>query len=199
MNIKIDIHAEDAIDQFTDALIDAIYETNKLDKDISILCFGTDKITGDALGPLVGQYLKARKLDCSVIGDLANPLTYNRLKQVVDTCLHKDCLLIAVDAATVSNPDELYKITIKNGPIVPGAGIEKPYHFIGDISITASLCLAGNSPIDTMVMLSNTRLWHVMTAASIISQGLTAVLEVLPTFKDLLIELNNLGGVKHVV
>ena len=33
-----------------------------------VLCIGSDRVTGDCIGPLVGHLLSARDLDCEVLG-----------------------------------------------------------------------------------------------------------------------------------
>ena len=46
---------------FSIALNNHITYLNKKFEDLVLLCIGTDKITGDCLGPLVGSKLKQRK------------------------------------------------------------------------------------------------------------------------------------------
>lgn len=42
-----------------DKIIEMIYEMDGASKDIIVICIGTDRATGDALGPLVGDYILA--------------------------------------------------------------------------------------------------------------------------------------------
>ena len=53
---------------FSIALNNHITYLNKKFEDLVLLCIGTDKITGDCLGPLVGSKLKQRKFPYPLYG-----------------------------------------------------------------------------------------------------------------------------------
>ena len=46
-----------------------------------IVCIGTDRATGDCLGPLVGQYLQNHSSFCSIYGSLSRPVHAKNLKK----------------------------------------------------------------------------------------------------------------------
>lgn len=52
---------------FSIALNNHITYLNKKFEDLVLLCIGTDKITGDCLGPLVGSKLKQREISLSFV------------------------------------------------------------------------------------------------------------------------------------
>ena len=60
-------------------VIEIMQKNNYLEKELCFLCVGTDKVVGDAIGPLVGSNLKKyinknNIKNINVIGNLDNPL-----------------------------------------------------------------------------------------------------------------------------
>ena len=66
---------------FSIALNNHITYLNKKFEDLVLLCIGTDKITGDCLGPLVGSKLKQRKFPYPLYGTLEKPLHAGNLTE----------------------------------------------------------------------------------------------------------------------
>ena len=62
---------------FSNALNKHIAYLNKKYEDLVLLCIGTDKITGDCLGPLVGSKLMQQNFPHPLYGTLEKPLPYN--------------------------------------------------------------------------------------------------------------------------
>lgn len=134
-----------------------------------ILCIGTDRATGDSLGPLVGTQLKNYNSRYTVIGDLKAPVHALNLRQTLDSIYSKihNPYVIAIDASLgVSN--HIGRITISNCPIAPGKGVRKKLPPVGDISITGIVNVSGQSPS----LLQSTRLYIVMQLAQCISEAL---------------------------
>ena len=48
-----------------------------------VLCIGSDRVTGDCLGPIVGQMLTERKANAYVYGTLDRPVTALNLKDAI--------------------------------------------------------------------------------------------------------------------
>ncbi len=73
--------------ELSKSVIEIMQKNNYLKKEIYFICVGTDKVVGDAVGPLVGSNLK-KYIDknnirnIKVIGDLDNPLTNSNIKKV---------------------------------------------------------------------------------------------------------------------
>lgn len=68
-------------------IIKIMQKNNYLEKEITFLCVGTDKVVGDAVGPVVGSNLKKyisknNIKNVNVIGDLDNPLTNNNIEKI---------------------------------------------------------------------------------------------------------------------
>src|SRR5690554_6002404 len=50
-----------------------VFTGYKEDKQLIILCIGTDRSTGDSLGPLIGSKLLETDINAVVMGDIHNP------------------------------------------------------------------------------------------------------------------------------
>ena len=71
-------------------------------EEIIILCIGSDRITGDSLGPLIGHQLsKCRWRNIRIYGTLDYPVHALNLEATLDKIKrrHPSSLLIAVDAS----------------------------------------------------------------------------------------------------
>lgn len=136
-----------------------------------VLCIGTDRVTGDSLGPLIGYKLSRKFLPLyTVYGTLDTPVHALNLAETVDKIKekHPDNCIIAIDASLGSR-DHLGFVTLKNGSIQPGAGVRKTLTTVGDISITGIVNACG---VLDHVALQTTRLSTVMALADCISLGL---------------------------
>lgn len=136
-----------------------------------VLCIGTDRVTGDSLGPLIGYKLSQKFLPLyTIYGTLDTPVHALNLAETVETIKkkHPDNCIIAIDASLGSR-DHLGFVTLKNGSIQPGAGVRKTLTTVGDISITGIVNTCG---ILDHVALQTTRLSTVMALADCISLGL---------------------------
>lgn len=105
-----------------------------------ILCIGSDRVTGDCIGPLVGHLLSARNLACTVLGTLENPVTALNLTDTVLLLKRKYAghKIIAVDSC-VGEKDELGKIRVGRNSLRPGLACGKKLPKVGDVSITATV------------------------------------------------------------
>lgn len=137
-----------------------------------ILCIGTDRVTGDSLGPLVGTFLNAYGIgrELYVYGTLDAPVHALNLK---DACRHikkehPHSLILAVDAS-LGTKKHLGYITLGQGSLQPGAGVRKNLSSIGDIFITG---IINTSVPEAQAALQNTRLSIVAGMACCIAQGI---------------------------
>lgn len=147
---------------------------------ICVLCIGTDRSTGDSLGPLVGTALKKDPLPgVFVVGDLEEPLHAANLADELSGLLSKypSAVMIAVDAC-LGRHDHVGSVLIGRGPLRPGAGVNKSLPPVGDFFITGTVNVSG---FMEYLVLQNTRLNLVMTMANAIAHGLrSALMGVLP-------------------
>ena len=167
MEHDIDVHGDDpqAIGALSRALGRVMSERGGNDRPVVFACIGTDRSTGDALGPLVGQWLVRSGYDRQrVLGTLEDPLHALNLRQRLAAfhAVPQRPLIVAVDAA-LGAPDAVGLISLRNGGLRPGHGVGKMLPRVGDIAITATVNIAAGSH-DAHV-LQSTRLFIVQALA----------------------------------
>ena len=109
-------------------------------KDAIFVCIGTDRCTGDALGPWIGTLLSRYELnDHIVYGTIKNPVHAFTIEPTIKEIQEKypDRQVISIDAASGLFSGHL---RFRDEPILPGAGVGKDLPAIGDYSITATTC-----------------------------------------------------------
>ncbi len=140
-------------------------------KEIVVLCIGTDRCTGDSLGPLVGTYLNDRKLSSlNVYGTLDTPvhaLNLNDVTEFIKT-YHRKPYIIAVDAS-LSTLEHVNTIEAGLGSLIPGAALNKGLNAVGDLYIKGNVNVAGYLEL---AVLQNTRLSHVMKLSRVIGKAI---------------------------
>jgi len=136
-----------------------------------LLCIGTDRSTGDCLGPLVGSKLSALEQDAFyVYGTLEQPVHASNLQQKLEEIHrhHESPLIIAIDAC-LGSQENVGCINIGDGSLQPGAGVNKNLPSVGEIHITGVVNIGG---FMEYLVLQNTRLNLVMRMADLIAEGL---------------------------
>lgn len=165
-----------AFSSFSDILYR--YLTEELRKgyeNIVILCIGTDRSTGDSLGPLVGYKLSNLKFDnVYYYGTLENPVHARNLAETVDLidASHSKPLIVAIDAC-LGKMEHVGYLTVGKGPIKPGSGVNKDLQPVGQLHITGIVNFSG---FMDFIILQNTRLSLVMKMADMITRGIRCVL-----------------------
>lgn len=151
-------------------IISMIQEADAEERDMVLICIGTDRATGDALGPLTGDYILNHNTCYNVAGTLQYPVHALNIKETIKN-IYMDFdnpFVIAIDASLGLQKD-LGKITISNSHIFPGKGVNKKLPAIGDISITGIVNISGSSGTN---LLQNTRLYTVKHMADCIGDAL---------------------------
>lgn len=166
---SVDSCKPDAAFLLSENLSELISNFNCSFSKIIILCIGTDRSTGDSLGPLVGHKLTSSYVmnNCTVYGNLKNPVHAKNLDDTlskIHASVHNP-FIIAVDAS-LGRLQNVGKINIYQGPLYPGAGVNKVLNSVGNISITGIVNTCGYMEY---VVLQNTRLSLVMDIADTIS------------------------------
>jgi putative sporulation protein YyaC len=138
------------------------------------LCIGTDRSTGDALGPLVGTFLsEAGDSRAEILGTLANPVHAGNLEKTLKV-LHRTepvPFTLAVDAC-LGRVNEIGLIKWGTGNMSPGKGIRINLLEVGEFHVKG-VVNGGSSP----VVLQNTRLSLVYEMARVIANSLIAALK----------------------
>lgn len=155
----------DSAQDVADALAKVIPATLPL-YDMTIACIGTDRSTGDALGPLVGTFLQRRGY--RVIGTLEQPVTALDVPLLAKTLSQTPKQVLAVDS-TMGPMSRVGAVDVRAAPLYPGRGVGKELPGIGTWSITA--CVAPSGFMEYFV-LQNTRLGLVWQLAERIAQGI---------------------------
>ncbi|MCT4605871.1 MAG: spore protease YyaC [Marinisporobacter sp.] len=171
---SIDINSPRAVFDFNKNFTEYLnnYYTDEY-KDLVIMCIGTDRSTGDSLGPLIGYKLKKRLKDYNHIfihGTLENPVHAKNLNDSINLVYksYNKPFVIAIDAC-LGKFDRVGHITIGNGPLKPGAGVNKDLPPVGNMHITGIVNLGG---FMEYMLLQNTRLNLVMKMADTIATGI---------------------------
>lgn len=153
-----------------DKIIEMIYEMDGASKDIIVICIGTDRATGDALGPLVGDYILAHNTTYQVAGTLQYPVHALNIKDTIEHIYadYDNPFVIAVDASLGMSKD-MGLVTLTNSHLFPGKGVNKKLPAIGDMSITGIVNLSGHTGAN---LLQNTRLYTVKQMAEYIGKAL---------------------------
>ncbi|MDF2921107.1 MAG: yyaC [Paenibacillaceae bacterium] len=149
----------------------AIFRLVPIYQEIVFVCIGTDRSTGDSLGPLIGSQLHKYNLsDIRLYGSLDQPVHAMNLeetiKEIRDT--HYNPYVVGIDAC-LGQTNSVGIIQICNGPLKPGAGVKKELPSIGDIHITGIVNVGG---FMEYFVLQNTRLSLVMNMAEVIAKGI---------------------------
>lgn len=143
--------------------------------ELVFLCIGSDRMTGDCLGPYVGRSLsRLTQQNIFVYGTLETPVHALNLKKIWKYIkkTHPDALVIAIDAS-LGQKKHLGYVTIGNGSLHPGAGVQKELPPVGDIHITGIVNIAG---ILEQLTLQTTRLSTVISLADTITAGIIQTL-----------------------
>ncbi len=138
---------------------------------IIFVCIGTDRSTGDSLGPLVGTLLEEQNLSpFYVYGTLDDPIhavnLTEKLREI--NTKHFNPFLVGIDAC-LGRIKNVGVIQLGNGPVKPGAGVNKELPAVGDIHITGIVNVSG---FMEFFVLQNTRLNLVMKMAKTIAGGI---------------------------
>lgn len=174
---KSRIHVEDplAIDKLYQVLLDKL-ETHTVSNydSIILLCIGTDRSTGDCLGPLVGNFLshEAQEL-IHVYGNLDRPVHAANLQETIDQInqMYRAPFIIALDAC-LGSIENVGCITVGDGSLQPGAGVNKNLPKVGNMHITGIVNVGG---FMEYLVLQNTRLNLVMKIANTIASAIKLI------------------------
>ncbi|MFW6238074.1 MAG: spore protease YyaC [Halanaerobiales bacterium] len=140
-------------------------------KELLVICIGTDRSTGDSLGPLTGTFLQQESyLPAHILGCLDHPVHASNLEKTISR-IENDYIhpfTIAIDAG-LGKQNSVGYIDVKKGPLQPGTGVNKNLSEIGDMHITGLVNVGGYMEY---LVLQSTRLSLVMDMAGIISRAL---------------------------
>lgn len=142
----------------------------KLPRDMQpvVLCIGSDRLTGDSLGPITGTKLKQGGFPLPVYGTLDSPVHALNLRPTVEEIYRTipHCCIIAVDACLGTH---IGSVTLTEGAIIPGTGVSRSLFAVGHLSLTG---IVGSDKGNAYSNLSTVRLNRVVTLANLISTAI---------------------------
>ena len=168
-------------------LYDHLFDIYKSKKSIIFICIGTDRCTGDSLGPIIGYKLNNTFKDISkynifIYGSLESPIHSKNIVDIMNKIKlnFKDPYIIAIDSC-LGSITNIGKIFIDNSPILPGLAVNRNLPPVGDLGITGIVNMSGSYEF---LILQNTRLFTVMSLADCISKGIGLFINKLLNNKD---------------
>ena len=167
----IDIKDLDAVRKVKIELFNGLRDILTSNRPIFIICIGTDKSTGDSIGPLTGYKLKNMNQERMIVcGSLEYPVHALNIEDIHDKLLSsfKNPFFIAIDAC-LGEYEDIGKIKISSDPIRPGAGVGKNIREIGHLSVKAIVGESGWASI------SSVRLNLTMQFVDIISEAILGI------------------------
>ncbi|NLG83513.1 MAG: spore protease YyaC [Firmicutes bacterium] len=141
------------------------------DRPLAIVCIGTDRSTGDCLGPLIGSKLgPILGPETLILGTLDEPVHAVNLEEVLRDLYIRltNPFVVAVDAC-LGQSESVGFITLKEGPLQPGTGVNKNLPAVGDLHLIGVVNVGG---FMEYLVLQNTRLSLVMRMAEVIAAAL---------------------------
>ncbi len=121
--------------------------------ELLFLCIGSEKISGDSIGPIVGSLLKSKyNLPFPVLGTEEKPVNGINLPHYIKNI--RECFpnhkIIAIDSA-VGDKKDLWTIKFKKGGVVAGGAVNSKNPRIGDIGILAVVGEKGDDVLSTLL------------------------------------------------
>ncbi|MFU1798064.1 spore protease YyaC [Paenibacillus azoreducens] len=156
---------------------------------VIIVCIGTDRSTGDCLGPLVGTALARYKSPWyHLFGTLDEPVHAVNLQETLSSIytLYDNPFVIGIDAC-LGQSSSVGCIQVASGPLKPGAGVHKELPPVGDIHLTGIVNVGG---FMEYFVLQNTRLSLVMRLSEIIASTLQGAIQEWKTRSTLVARLD---------
>lgn len=155
----------------TEALTRLLSERGAPGRGIVACCIGTDRSTGDAFGPLVGQALARHwRAPGAVIGTVAEPLhALNMAERTAHLSGEQTPIVIAIDAA-LGALASVGSVALSDQGIRPGEGVGKDIPRLGEIAITGIVNVQAGAL--SAQVLQSTRLFLVQQLAELVSFAL---------------------------
>ena len=125
MPFYINTQNQDSSREIARVLEKCIQRHKKDWSEIVFLCIGSDRVTGDCLGPYVGYRLSQYQIPgIFVYGTLNQPVHAINISHIMDSIAstHPSALVIAIDAS-LGEKRHLGYVSIGNGSLYPGAAV----------------------------------------------------------------------------
>jgi putative sporulation protein YyaC len=140
--------------------------------EVIILCVGSDRSTGDSLGPIVGTMLTEADIPFPVYGTLEKPVHALNIKKILKDIYqkHNQPFILGIDAC-LGDERQIGFIFLKEGSLVPGMAVNKSLPSVGEYHMKAVVnYLDSLAPAQS---LNNTRLFTVVKLAEVMAKIIT--------------------------
>ncbi|MEH7308881.1 spore protease YyaC [Neobacillus drentensis] len=155
--------------EFVNKLREVLTNTSR---EVIFLCVGSDRSTGDSLGPILGTMLKETNIPFPVYGTLEKPVhALNMqiiLKEINQT--HNNPFILGIDAC-LGDERQIGFIFLKEGSLIPGIAVNKKLPQVGEYHMKAVVNYL--DPLSPVQSLNNTRLFTVMMIAEVMTKIIT--------------------------
>lgn len=168
---KLNISQPTAMYDIAIHLRSIMQEATTTNDSLVVLCIGTDRSTGDSLGPLTGTKLRSFNSYPHIYGTLDEPIHATNLNDTVKS-IQKNIshpFIIAVDAC-LGRTESVGCVSLGRGPLKPGAAVHKDLPSVGDAYITGIVNVSG---FMEHLVLQSTRLNLVMKMADTIAHAIS--------------------------
>ena len=153
---------------------------NMENESIIFLCLGTNRVIGDAFGPVVGSALKKvgfKNNKIKIIGDLENVVTYNNINNKIKfiNVNYRNSMVIVLDSA-LSNQSDVGRVFIQNRGLKYAESLRKKNNTVGNISIKA---VVGEDSFDVNKNFSNlmdVNIKQIEYVSAIVASGIVEVM-----------------------
>lgn len=143
---------------------------------IIFLCIGTQRLIGDAFGPLTGNRLTillndARRIN--IIGTLEDPVSLRNINNILQSIrnTYTNPFIIAIDSA-LSTPSNIGSIWVCDGGITVGTSLNRVGVTVGNMGIRAVVGRNCGNTSHNLSVLQNVPLSRVVNLAEIVSSGI---------------------------
>ena len=145
-----------------------------IDRELVWVCVGTDRVTGDSLGPFVGTMLTEAGVP-NVYGTIDHPVHALNLTETLERIkeAHPDACIVGIDAC-LGEEKLVGSMELRDGALKPGTGADKVLPSVGDYNIIGVVNVEG---FMGYLVLQNTRLSFVIQMAKSITDFILRSLE----------------------
>lgn len=154
--------------------------------ELIFLCVGTDKIIGDAIGPIVGTKLEKglqqndtsdRGKNINIYGKIGNTLNFKNAYGLLSYMKkqYKNPFIITIDAALSEN-GKVGEIVVNEGKIELGNSLGRCIEWDSHINIKGVVGNYSNNPKENIETLKNVQVHSAMTMSQNIYQGIQKII-----------------------
>lgn len=172
-DLRVSVHDSDAAQQIASFLERLLRDLDPgRSRPLVLVAIGTDRLTGDSLGPLVGSRARELAPGLPIYGTLEGPVHAVNLAATIKEInqAYREPLVVAVDAC-LGQARNVGTVSIGRGSLHPGTGVHKDLPPVGEVFISGVVNVGG---FLEFLVLQNTRLCLVMQLADCIARALVS-------------------------